>query len=269
MAVRKKLSTSAENTAPKSSKGSTAGPKPKRAPTSSGEASSPPLSETERHILEHIGRYRISVRHVIAKLFFEGYKTRATEALAKLEEQGRIAIVKRALPQGYSYYQLTQKGCAGIGVTEERARALSGLGLARSLAVLWFATMNGARRARFRDDQLPPGIPPVPGRPAHVGEFISENSARIYRVHVVAEDRDHSYPLKEIRQAIDEISSTREGEALIASGAYGFAILVHEDEKKARFMEALALQREKLPEGALVIVETVPSPGNFPLFVKK
>lgn len=205
---------------------------------------------------------------VIARLFFNDEKSRTTEALAKLEAQGRLAIIKRGLPNGYSYYQLTKKACVEIGVTEERSRPLSGLGLARSLAVLWFATMNGERRARLKDDQLPAGLPPVPGRPAHVAEMLAENSARIYRVHVVAEDKDHSYPLKEIRQAIEAISSTTEGRSLIASGAYGFAILVHEEEKQARFQEALANHRETLPTGAVVVVETIPSTGNFNRFAK-
>lgn len=210
----------------------------------------------------------MSVREVIAQLFFDGKKDRATDTIKKLNEQGRLQIIKRGLPRGYSYYQLTAKACAEVGVSEERAEPLKAQGLARSLGVLWFATMSSTRRTRLRNDKLPDGLPPVPGRPPHVAEVSSKDSGRIYRVHVPGEKKDHLYPLAQIREVIDEIATTGRGEEFIRSGAYAFAILVHDEEKKLRFEEAIEAQRATLKHDALVIVETAPSPGSFPLYIK-
>ena len=267
MAV-KKSSTSGENTARKNSKRSTAGPVERGSPTSSGET--PPQIQTplERDILEHLGRYRVSVREVIARYFFAGEKGKASGALGKLQRQGVIQIRARDLDGGHSYYQLTQKGCAAAGVAKDRAAPLSGLSLARSLGVLWFATMNGKKRALLPNAKLPPSCPKLPGAALHVVEILAKNDGRIYRVQVVAEDKDYHYPLAEIRKTLAALGATPEGAAFIESGAYAFAVLVHEEAKAIRFREAFSSLSEPLPHKARVLVERVPSPSNFSLFVK-
>lgn len=267
--VRKKSSTSADPTAPKSSKGSTNGRKKKGSPTSSGEPPAPLLTDPEREILEHIGRYRISVRPVLTSLFFGGDKIRTQDAIARLRDRGWIANVKGGLPGGYSYYQLTAKGCTEAAFPLDRSRPLAATGLSKALAVLWFATMNGKRRARLKEDAPPAGFPPTSGRAPHVGEAIGEGRARIVRIHIASETSDHASPLKEIREAVEAMRATPEGREVIESGAYCFAILVHNEEKKERFTEAIKAYQQRHPLGAVIDVETAPTPGTFPLFVNR
>lgn len=256
--AQKKSSTSEAHTAPKSSKGSTAGPRSEEKPTSSGSSSA------DVEILEHIGRYGLTIREIVARLFFAGDVDKAGRALGRLQEQGRIHVRGRLLKNRYSYYQLTAKGCAEAGVTEERAKPIKGTALTRSLAVLWFATMSGIPRARLREDRLPAGCPPVPGKPPHVAE---KTTRRVYRVHAVAEQTSHSYAFNQITEVVEELTSTKDGRDFLASGAYGFAVLVHEEAKKARCEEAMSALKKRLPTGTTVIVELAPSPNNLRQFL--
>lgn len=206
---------------------------------------------------------------MIDPLFFEGNKTQARDALEKLERRGSLQIVKRALQGGFSYYQLTAQGCGEVGVSLGASKAVRSMGLARALGILWFATQNSAHRARLPADTLPEGFPLISGRQAHVGELFAKDQGRIYRVYVVGEDKDHATALREIRGTIDELTATPEGRSLLQDGVYRFAILVHEKEKKTRFEEALSAVSGSVPAGTVITVETVPSPGNFSLFVKR
>lgn len=187
--------------------------------------------------------------------------------LTRLQEEGKTQTHTRTIAKRYSYYQLTAKGCAEVGVSKDRARPLTSETLSKNLGVLWFATMKGARRARLADDRLPSGCPPPPGKAPHVFEEIAVRQGCIYRIQIAAEGSSHEYPFGQIEQAARLFAATPGGSDFLRTGAYAFAVLVNEEEKKARFEEELPRLLPKLPDGVRVIVETVPSTTNLQFFL--
>lgn|GEM_PF-4749377 len=166
----------------------------------------------------------------------------------------------------YSGFQLTVKGCDKLGLTKHRAAKIAGPALVKNLAVLWFATMNGAKRARLLDDVLPPGCTIPPGEAPHVIEVVAPERARIYRVQV-AEEGKHKYPFAQIARAAQQLQAIPNGNDFITTGAYAFAVIVNDEGRKARFESALPELTSKLPTGAKVVIETAPSPKNIPAFL--
>jgi hypothetical protein len=225
--------------------------------------------ELDREILAHIGRFRISIREIVSRLFFDGHSEKATDALTRLRDEGRLQIHTRALGETYSYYQLTAKGCAEVGVSAERARALTGKGLSNSLAALWFTHMNGRRRAHLPTEKLLRGCPPPPGQALHVAEEISPSAWCVYRLQMVAEKATHTYAFAQIEKTASDYCTIENGEAFLRSGVYGFAVLVHEPSKRDRFVEALPSLLTKLPDGVRVIIEAVPTPHNIKHFLSQ
>jgi hypothetical protein len=254
----KQSSTSGARTAPKSSKASTNGPNREESHTSSGEV--------EELIVEHIGRYRLSIVPVIAKLFFNNDAKQAQEVLRDLKRRGLVQAHGRLFNGGYSSFQLTVESCEKLRLSKHRAAEIKGQALVRNLAVLWFATMKGAKRARLPDDVLPPGCPIPPGEAPHVIEVIAPERARIYRLQV-AEKGGHKYPFDQIARAADQFQAIPNGLEFMTTGAYAFAVLVNTEDRKALFESALPEILTRIPQGAKVVVETVPSPDNIPAFL--
>lgn len=216
-------------------------------------------------MLEHIGRYRISVLRVIAELFFAGDESRASGALGKLQRAEKIQIRAKKIDNLYSYYQLTKLSCEELGFSIDRAKALAELPLERDLGVLWFTTMNSRKRAKARS--LPAAVETVAGNTPHVIELLSEAKGRFLHVQVPAADKDHRYPLKRIQAVIDQLQSTDDGDALLRKGVYGFAILVHHEERRQKFEQAFKKAARKLPKKLVLHIEVVPSPSDYRRFL--
>ena len=87
------------------------------------------------------------------------------------------------------------------------------------------------------------------------------------RDRIVAELKSYKYPFEQIEETAQRLKVISNGSDFLRSGAYAFAVLVNEETNKARFEEALPALMNKLPDGACVVIETVPSPNNLPLFL--
>lgn len=113
-----------------------------------------------------------------------------------------------------------------------------------------------------------PGCPTPPGKAPHVAEITGPGQGRIYRVQIVAELKNYDIPFEQMETA-QRLKVISNGSDFLRSGAYAFAVLVNEETNKARFEEALPALMNKLPDGACVVIETVPSPNNLPLFFSR
>ena len=105
------------------------------------------MDEIDLRILNHIGRYTVTLRRVLQVLFFDGGS--AETALKRLERGGYILRVERQLPGNFSYYQLKKRGAAVINVSENKANPKELKGLAQDLAALWFSCMGDRPRKRL------------------------------------------------------------------------------------------------------------------------
>ena len=105
------------------------------------------MDEIDRKILNHIGRYTVTLRRVLQVQIFEGGSPQT--ALNRLERDGYIARIERQLPGNFSYYQLKKKGAAAISVSENKAKPKEAKGLAQDIAALWFSCMGHPKRKRL------------------------------------------------------------------------------------------------------------------------
>lgn len=140
------------------------------------------MSDRDGLILNHIGRYTLSIRAVIERLFFDGKS--CDHVINRLQEEDRIQAI--SLPGNLSAYQLTLK--------EGRARGLEYRGRARvtpttlrwQLSTLWFCCMTGYRRKRLleREAKAVLEIPEIQRLNTPHVLHRDEDESTIYRLHV-------------------------------------------------------------------------------------
>lgn len=215
-----------------------------------------------QRILEHIGRYRLSMRPVLSKLFFEGKS--CDNVLRALVEGGFVQVRSRAsrLPGGWSYYQLTPAAAAELGVPANRALPLSPASLEKNLAILWFCCMTEPRRSRLDRRHLEALI-----GADRAGDYCVEPAAtqRIYRLFPVSPKARSDYFLKAIRTDLEAALGEKALADYLAVRLYGYAVLVSSQTWKLR-AEA-ALRKASLAKTAPWIVEVVPGAATLPTFL--
>ena len=108
------------------------------------------MQERDEKILDHIGRYRLTLRPVLDCLFFADDSSGCGNVLTRLIQQGYVQA-RQVLPRRRCYYQLTRMGAAGR-VPESRTRPLHGQALRTWLGILWFCFMEERRRRLLEPD---------------------------------------------------------------------------------------------------------------------
>lgn len=222
------------------------------------------MEERDSQILDHIGRYTISVRAVIEDLFFAGGNSGNT--LDRLAEQQLIQRVRNALNGNYSYYQLTAKGAKSRGLPPNKATGKRETGLAQNLAALWFSCRGGFRRKRLNDEELNTLCGTHRGgNVIHVAQDDSEDETTVFRLFIPSEDtatkKNYVTALK--ATAYDALNNERLS-PWIERGTYRFAVLVHSQVRKDD-LERL-LHTSNFPR-IRVLTEIAPTPSTFPLFI--
>ena len=104
--------------------------------------------ERDDQILRHIGRYHLSIRGAIEKLFFNGGSS--DHVMQRLLKDGRLQVVKGAIPGGLSYYQLSLSEARRLGVPDNRAREDKTRVLRKNLGILCFCCLSGDQRTEAR-----------------------------------------------------------------------------------------------------------------------
>src|SRR5437763_15525135 len=105
------------------------------------------MEERDEVILNHVGRYTISLRKVIGALYFDGGS--ANNAVNRLVRESVLQRNSQAFEGNYTYYQLTKKGCGLLGIAPNKARPKDERGLAQDLGALWFSCMGEVSRKRL------------------------------------------------------------------------------------------------------------------------
>lgn len=202
-----------------------------------------PFSDRQLQILNHIGRYQISIRPVLEKLFFKDGGT-VNNDLQALAKKGAIQIHKST--GKFSYYQLTvnQTRSAETSFPENRGKPLGERSLHESLAVLWFAAMTDTPRVRLSSEERKAlGITG--------GGIYMKEGERILRIFVPDSTSENNYLIRlfeERKLEQQRYSSTN-------------VILVETEERQEKLAKDLAEYETQ--------IHLAPSPLTLELFIKR
>lgn len=220
------------------------------------------MADRDDLILDHIGRYTISIRPIIEELFFEGGNCGST--LARLETKGLIQTFKKALQSSYSYYQLSAKGASVRGLPPTKASRKNEVAIAQCLAALWFSCKSSTPRMRLYDEELNSlfGAPPG-GNVLYVAQ--SGSDPAVYRLFAPGETtavkRTYARTLKKIAT---ESCHDKSLAPWIERGTFRFAVLVHSEVRKEELERLLRTEDfPKLP----VVIEIAPTPTTLRAFL--
>jgi len=204
-------------------------------------------------ILDHIGLYRISLRFVIERLFFEGMN--CGNVIQRLIKQKRV-LSMAGLPGSLAYYQLTLGEARRRNLPQDRGRAFGPRALATHLAILWFCSVTQVPRRRLEAAELRDLFDRVPSGCPHVGQ--GGPKPRVYRVYVVSSGTRIADVIKRLRSEIGSTLRKPPLGAWTAGGRYVFALLT--DAAPRAEALARAVERAELHQRAQILCDGVPSP---------
>jgi hypothetical protein len=219
------------------------------------------MDDLDLQILNHIGRYTVSLRRVLQVLFFDGRS--AEGALKRLERLGYVQRVERRLPGNFSYYQLKKKGAAVINVSENKAKPKEAKGLAQDLAALWFSCMGDRPRKRLTDGELRKLFgAPKGGNVIHVAQ--EEDEPTVFRVFIPEADSNLQKYSPTLKKAAHQACNDERLIRWIERGTYQFAVLLTNEDRKARLEELI--RADEFPDLRIQLA-LAPSPRNLSEFI--
>jgi hypothetical protein len=222
------------------------------------------MDDRDTLILEHLGRYTISIRYVIEELFFDGGS--CANALTRLEEKKLVQRIPKAFLGNYSYYQLTAKGAATQGLPANRGGKKNETVAAQSLGALWFSVNGPTWRKRLTNTELETlfGAPPG-GNVIYVAQNGQDEDTAVFRLFIPdSEASVKTAYARALKKAAIEAMESRELRPWIERGTYRFAVLVHGKIRKDELQRSL--QSVQFPN-LQVHVEIAPTPETLAGFL--
>jgi hypothetical protein len=214
-------------------------------------------------ILNHLGRYTLSIRPIMDELFFDGGSCSAS--LKRLGEKQLVQPIKNTLQGNYSYYQLTPKGAKTLGLPLNRATSKRETALAQNLAALWFCCKGGApRRTRLNDEELNSLFgAPEGSNVIHVAQNADDEQTTVFRLFIPAEGTSvrTEYVRSLQKSAVDAMTNQRL-RPWIERGTYRFAVLVHSEVRREELERFI--RRREFPK-LRIQIDTTPTPTTLPL----
>lgn len=219
--------------------------------------------KTSDRVLDHIGRYRISLRDVISKRYLEGGDS--ANIIKKLVQDGLIVARDRAsghhLPGGLTYYQLTTQGARKAEFPISRTKPLTST-LPQYLAFLWFCCMDSKRRELISSELLNRCIQhPPDAASGHYAIQKTENGPMFYRLFYLGKSKD-SYAIKNVSEAFDSAQEHPELSILIKRKLFRPTILVNQLGRK-KALRTLFNQKLTGQHIQAVKIDVVPSIENL------
>jgi len=211
------------------------------------------MTDRDLAILKHLGLYRMSLRPILAKLFFKGNEPALANVLKRLKADGRIAI-RSGLPGNLSYYQLTKLGTREVGVPESRADPLGNQAFGQHLAILWFCFGSTTQRHRVPTEYLPP----VPA-----GDYCvtTKEGTRLLRVYAPSDTAERPSIHRAIAEHLDVLRSDTFASPHLHDHSIGLAILVHSSDQRHELKMTMRSRGDALGglRSVYSVIEVVPS----------
>lgn len=213
-------------------------------------------------ILDHIGRYTLSIKKVIDTACLEG--SSCQNSLNRLLKLEMIQGIDRGLSGNFRYYQLTTKGAKTRGFPVNRSREKEARGLAQDLAALWFSCMGGVTRQRLSDAELRLLFgAPKGGNVIHVAQSDGDEST-VFRLFIPSENSSLSTFLATLKKSAYDAASDPNLVPWIERGTYRLAVLL-QNENRREELERL-IRKESFPD-IRIILDIAPSPSNLKEFI--
>jgi hypothetical protein len=221
------------------------------------------MKDRDDKIVGHIGRYGMSLRAAIEKLYLNG--ATADHVLARLIKEKRIASAT-GISGGLSCYRLTLGEARARGIPEHRAHPKKGAALRVAIQVLWFCCMMEKNRNRLERKKIRGifGNGVGDGKP-HCAEAEGERSI-IYRIYAPGPNSHDRYLVKCLSSDYEKAVVRPELGNWIESKAFGFAVLVETAERKERLRRLISRSG---PQGIRIFVEVVPGLSNIAQELRK
>lgn len=224
--------------------------------------------ERNLRVLRHIGRYRLTLRETLSRLFLDGRE--AGNLVQHLRAEGLVRARSRrdgeGLPKGISYYQLTAKGTRAAGFKDEsRARPLAQAELHKALSVLWFCCMRKQRRDRLEGDELARlfGLEELPaplrGHP-HCRDLNWKHPV-LHQAYVPSPSALLENVARGVSRRINKARAEPCLQSLLANRSYGILVLIDEPGRRKAIKERLG--QLHLHEAARVTLAQAPSPQTL------
>ena len=192
----------------------------------------PELDEFDTALLEHVGRYRISFRCIMERLF--GQNSSPTPHIKKLARAKLIASDQGGKSE-YAVWHLTYSGCRAAGVPKDRAEVLQReRSLPEAFKVLWLCCVHEPKLTRL-DDAHVRGL---------LGDDITTRNRvycadtddyRLWRVHIPSDRTAVESVLKNIREDYRALKKLPGSEKFFRTRRYGSLILVTKEQRANRF----------------------------------
>ena len=227
--------------------------------------SSGKLTERDRQILTHLGRFGISYSEIIQHLFFG--KVNPADVLQRLRgDDNKTPWCIESVPIGNGNrrgYRLTRKGAVLLGRGEKSGGSRSAF--ERPL-ILAFCCLSGTRRIPLEHKELEElfGIAPVPTG-THCLEMRARTT-RLYNVYVPGPETNVQKVVQTAKAKRDQLIEEEAYHAWVSGHLYSVAIVVQEEERADRIRQSLLKTKDArgvpitLNDG--VIVERVPAIGR-------
>jgi hypothetical protein len=221
------------------------------------------MTERDEKILKHIGKYGLSIRPVIEKLFLDG--ATCDHVVNRLVKEKRI-VSAAGIPGGLCYYRLSLSEARARCVPEHRARPKKGAALRQALQVLWFCCMSDKNRNRLERKKVGEmfGNGNGSGKP-HCAEVDAEHSI-VYRVYAPGPNSRDDYLLKCIRSDYERGIERPELRGWMEARSFAFAVLVETTARKERLKRLIS---KTGPYAVRILVEVVPGLSNITIMLRE
>lgn len=217
------------------------------------------MEEIDRTILEHLARYRVSVRAVLSRL------NDANKVLKPALERllgSELVVADRSLPGNRALYCLSKKGAAVLDVSESRARHFRGQAMHKHLGVLLFCHVAGCKRYRLEDQELRELVgDPLP-EGTHCMAQIDDHPV-LLGVYVPGAETSLRSIVRRVRELIVDARRVPALRDMIAAGRFGIALVVTTSQRRKVISRTLSRPeadgRPALARQVRIIVESLPA----------
>lgn len=229
------------------------------------------VNSKQQQILQHVARYGLSLRPVLDRLYFEGFENGSQNALADLRKQNLLKVTENAVANEwnprvrYSYYTLTRKATALLGVSDNLGKERGPEVVAKDLAILWFCTMRISRSHKLESNE----VAELLGTESSRGK--TGDSATAKGVYCLSH-KDHfrlfstyvprttvGVMISELRKRISQARKVQILDMAMKSRQFGFLVLVETRELKEQLFE----ETRKLASEQKVKILVNHSPGPW------
>lgn len=216
------------------------------------------LGQRELDLLRHIARYGLTFREIVRHVVFRG--SDPDRVLGGLKNYNFIAAQK-GFGGNRVGYTLLKRGAKAVGAGRRRGEDAGTESEATHLAILGFCFLNRRPRARLETDELADifGVVELSGR-HHCLEYGSR-AKRVYGIYVPGPTTPPADVALYIRKRIGVLQRQAELEPWLANGVYALAILVENDERRAKIearLDETKIDTRPIRDLAEVVVEVVP-----------